>query len=101
MANKSRYVAQAVAARDRMNEMVAKLKAKPCHDCGQEYPWYVMQFDHVKGRKMDGIGNLKKFNNESRLLREIKKCEVVCANCHAIRTYTRIHARDRGRTVRR
>ena len=54
-----------------------------------QYPYYVMQFDHVRGVKE---GDVSKFVSSRRLkkaLEEIKKCEVVCANCHAARTFHR------------
>lgn len=61
-------------------------KSRPCFDCGCEYPWYVMEFDHVRGRKQhkinQGLGWVA-------LQKEIAKCDVVCANCHAVRTYKR------------
>lgn len=65
------------------------LKNRPCVDCdGRFNPW-VMQFDHINPA-------LKRFNlgrSESKsvadILAEAKKCEVVCANCHAERTQRR------------
>ena len=49
-----------------------------------------MQFDHVSGDKLFNIGDAA--NRGLSLLRiqeEMDKCEIVCANCHAIRTYNR------------
>lgn len=71
--------------KDRVNS----LKAKPCEDCGVEYPSYVMDFDHRPGEiKEFGIGNSPNTSWE-RILKEAAKCDVVCANCHRIRTFTR------------
>jgi hypothetical protein len=67
---------------------LAKLKSVPCADCHKKYPFYVMDFDHVRGKKkfiMGRCGNLK----WKRVLKEIAKCDVVCANCHRTRTYKR------------
>jgi hypothetical protein len=48
------------------------------------FPIYVMDFDHVNGGKKFGIsGHRHGFKG---LIEEIKKCDVVCANCHRIRT---------------
>lgn len=62
----------------------------PCKDCGERYPYYVMQFDHVRGEKKF---NLYKAGHDvtalSTIQEEIEKCDVVCANCHAERTYRR------------
>ena len=59
-------------------------------DCGQRYPSYVMQFDHVRGVKLFDVGAFAATNRPlTHLHREIAKCEVVCANCHAERTHRR------------
>ncbi len=33
--------------------------------------------------------------SRSRLMAEIQKCDIVCANCHAVRTYRWLLARDK------
>ena len=60
----------------------------PCAECGVFYPHYMMEFDHVRGGKKFNIGNSHGHSLEE-LLDEIDKCEVVCANCHRMRTYLR------------
>lgn len=73
---------------------VQELKTKtPCKDCDKNYPHFVMQFDHrPNSNKIDCIGMMVSKNASwKRIEEEISKCELVCANCHAIRTYTRIH----------
>lgn len=73
-----------------MRELIARCKDVPCSDCGVKYPDYVMQFDHVSGTKLFDIGRATAATKSlSKLKAEIDKCEVVCANCHAIRTHTR------------
>ena len=64
---------------------------KPCADCGQSYHFSQMQFDHVKGDKIDGISVLVRCRNLQAIKDEIEKCELVCANCHALRTWNRLH----------
>lgn len=68
------------------------LKRQPCTDCGECYPYYVMQFDHVRGEKLFPVGLVTaqpgKFAWQT-ILDEIAKCDLVCANCHAIRTHAR------------
>lgn len=63
-------------------------KNHPCVDCGKTFPSCAMQFDHVRGEKVDKVSNLV---NAPRLLleAEIAKCDLVCGNCHKIRTHTR------------
>lgn len=69
-------------------DITRQAKDRPCTDCGIQYPYYVMHFDHVRGEKKFNIGAARDYNTE-KLLAEIEKCEVVCANCHAERTYQR------------
>lgn len=61
----------------------------PCTDCGLHYPYYVMHFDHL-GDKTHKVSRLANAGASiDRLKLEIAKCELVCANCHAIRTHER------------
>lgn len=58
------------------------LKNHPCVDCG-ESDIVVLEFDHVKGKKLANVSQMWRDNwSESLLLEEIAKCEVRCANCH-------------------
>ena len=70
-------------------ELIREYKDKPCADCGNSYPFYVMQFDHVSGEKVAGISRFVSNRQWKKAIEEIEKCEVVCANCHAERTYIR------------
>ena len=59
-----------------------------CVDCGIWGPPEVLTFDHIRGEKKFGVGTSW---NQGRvaLEEEMDKCEIVCANCHAIRTKSR------------
>ena len=70
---------------------VDTFKDVPCMDCGKKYPPYVIDFDHLpQYEKYFPIGVLvnKRLSKET-ILEEIKKCEVVCSNCHRERTRSR------------
>lgn len=58
-------------------------------DCGVSYPSYVMDFDHRDPslKKFELGDALSKVYSIQLVLDEIAKCDVVCANCHRIRTY--------------
>lgn len=73
-------------------ELIDSIKSVACMDCGKEYPPYVMHFDHVpeRGKKEFTISEYFYTCSLDRLLKEIAKCDVVCANCHAERTHQRI-----------
>jgi hypothetical protein len=60
----------------------------PCFDCKAFYPSYVMDFDHVYGKKYLDVSKLIAYKHE-RMLEEIAKCQLVCANCHRKRTFER------------
>ena len=76
--------------KEKLRNIMREQKAKPCADCGNEYLFYVMDFDHREGEeKMAHVSKLVQRMNLQRLLDEIAKCDVVCSNCHRVRTYQR------------
>lgn len=79
-------------------ELIRELKDKPCMDCDGRFPHYVMDFDHVRGKKVRGVSAFpsRKVSND-RLLEEIEKCDLVCANCHRLRTARRLE--ESGKNV--
>jgi hypothetical protein len=59
-----------------------------CTDCKKIFRHWMLDFDHVKPGKYKNISQLK--NRKLSLLKEeIEKCELVCVNCHRVRTYKR------------
>lgn len=87
--NKEYYVKRAKKRNQKVFEKVKKIKENtPCADCGKKYPYYVMDFDHQFGKKFT-ISSSCKAVSEKKLREEIKKCEVVCSNCHRERTFRR------------
>lgn len=80
-----------VAYRLRVQDYLREAKNKPCADCGVTYPPWVMQFDHLPGeKKLFHISIAPgRFSSLTRIAAEIKKCEIVCANCHCQRTHKR------------
>ena len=73
---------------ERNREFVNEIKAKGCVDCGLD-DIRVMEFDHL-GDKVGNIADMVVAPvGLEKLAAEVEKCEVVCANCHRIRTYER------------
>lgn len=69
---------------------VNDLKANPCTDCGGSFPVVCMDFDHVRGEKHADISRMLLTDYPlERILAEIELCELVCANCHRIRSWRR------------
>jgi hypothetical protein len=78
-------------ARSKVVKFVQEYKqARACADCGEDYPYWIMHFDHLSDKTFD-ISKWKKYTSDINVVkREIEKCEVVCANCHANRTHLRL-----------
>jgi hypothetical protein len=73
------------------------LRVAPCADCGLRYAPYQMDFDHRESTRKSfrltaGAAMLK---SRAALLEEVGKCDIVCANCHRVRTWLR----QAGRTA--
>lgn len=77
--------------RAKLLRFTRSLKDKPCADCKQTFPPVVMQFDHLdpSTKNMRGRRSFSCLRSKRRILEESLKCEVVCANCHMIRTEKR------------
>lgn len=60
----------------------------PCVDCRSYYPYWTMQFDHLDNKKKTFM--ISSLRNKKDLHDEMEKCEIVCSNCHANRTYWRL-----------
>lgn len=72
------------------SEVVAALKNRPCSDCGLRFDPVAMDFDHVRGNKRKDVSVMAHTGYPLRLiLAEIVKCELVCSNCHRVRTLKR------------
>lgn len=70
-------------------ELLNRIKTKPCMDCGVQYNPWIMQFDHRNPQEKEFTICENKCTNIKRLMAEVEKCDVVCSNCHANRTYQR------------
>jgi len=79
------------AAIDEARRWMAGLKqGLPCVDCGGVFPVYVMHWDHLPGfDKVDEISSMVASRTRQVVIEELKKCELVCANCHVLRTVAR------------
>lgn len=88
---------QRAKARVRVNQrraenrswVLAYLKGKSCTDCGIT-DIRVLEFDHVRGEKWMAIADaVARGYNLDRIRAEVDKCELVCCNCHHLRTCAR------------
>jgi DNA-binding transcriptional MerR regulator len=62
------------------------LKKNPCNHCG-EVNLMVLEFDHCRGKKDFNISTALHLGFPLDSIRkELEKCQVLCANCHAIKS---------------
>lgn len=73
--------------RDRYYDLKKTLK---CVECGND-DFRVLEFDHLDEttKEFSVAEGMKLGYAFSRIEDEIKKCQVLCANCHRIKTYER------------
>lgn len=89
--NAATIKARSAARNQRITEenrqrLIDYLRAHPCVDCGEGDP-LVLEFDHVRGEKEADVSRmLVRRYSWKRILGEIDKCEVRCANCHRRKT---------------
>lgn len=88
---KKYHIERIYKKRAEIYKQINLLKDAPCTDCKQKFPPIVMDFDHLPhSRKTSGIARLiRNTHSMERIIEEIAKCELVCANCHRIRTSAR------------
>ena len=74
-----------------LKKWMIELKSEPCTDCGQKFPVCCMDFDHKPGTtKSYNLGSMFAHHYSKELIQtELDKCELVCSNCHRIRTQNR------------
>lgn len=83
------YLDRNLRAYAERRRIVVAAKSRPCADCGVQYPYYVMDFDHREGvLKEFSLHEITRVTKQA-VLREMAKCDVVCANCHRERTHQR------------
>ena len=67
----------------------------PCMDCKLRFHFSAMDFDHVNGAKKF---ILSRCHSMPQAKLEMAKCELVCSNCHRLRTWLRTQALSQNRT---
>ena len=89
--NKKRYDRISLKSKvEKMRAVIALKRDKPCADCGLSFHPVAMDFDHVGSNKVFSVSRMvQRRISIKRILAETAKCELVCSNCHRIRTHNR------------
>jgi hypothetical protein len=70
-------------------DLLDQLRSVPCADCGGTFAQCSMDFDHrdpaIKVRSVTRMIN----GSIDRMMAEVAKCDIVCVNCHRLRTFER------------
>lgn len=82
--------------KENISYIIAIKQESVCADCKMN-DWRCLEFDHLPGYKKEAAISSPYCMSWSRekIDKELSKCEVVCGNCHKIRTYER-RKRPRG-----
>ena len=75
--------------REEIATIVKKWKDRRCVHCGVKYHHAARQCDHVREEKIFNIADAARLQkSDEEILQELAKCDVVCANCHSMKSYT-------------
>ena len=85
--NRAQNKARLIETREALSAYKIK---KGCTDCGYNAHPAALDFDHMPGQVKSFTIGSDGIRNRARIWQEVAKCEVVCANCHRIRTFTRL-----------
>jgi len=74
--------------------LINKYEGLPCADCGGVLPFCAMDFDHrPEETKKFGVGTKGSLRATPETIKEVEeevaKCDLICSNCHRVRTKER------------
>jgi hypothetical protein len=90
MTDKELLALQKKQFKQRLSEMKSK---SGCVDCGEKNH-IVLDFDHLHDKKYNISRMIHDGFSWKAIQKEISKCEIVCANCHRIRTHNRFTEKE-------
>lgn len=78
------YISQQERGRQRRKQLI-KQKGGKCEICGYDKNHAALAFHHLNPATKNFPVDLRKCSNTSseKLLEEVKKCQLLCLNCHA------------------
>ncbi len=87
-----RYAVGRAERQKRLLDYIQAIKLeRGCTDCGYRAHPSALEFDHLpEFLKEHRIATMAAGSTKAKIDAEIAKCEVVCANCHRVRTAERL-----------
>ena len=95
MANIEKYARQYARAKRRRHWLNYIKMRCGCDICGYKENALALQFDHL-GSKREQVSHMV-LHSIKNLIKEVRKCRILCANCHSIHT----DRRNNGRKTKR
>lgn len=88
--NKNKYKDRNLNRKNKINEFIRSQKEwKSCMDCGWIFHYSAMDFDHLRDKNFHISKSSALWFSIEKIKEEIDKCELVCSNCHRVRTFNR------------
>jgi hypothetical protein len=90
-ANRQREIDRVRRRQEATTAFLRKLRDVPCRDCGGRFAPHQMDFDHrdPSTKAFTLCSGRAALKNRDQILAEAAKCDVVCTNCHRLRTRAR------------
>jgi hypothetical protein len=98
LTGRSRHLERKRATWRAQARLLDELRDVPCADCGRCYRPCAMDFDHRDPTSKEyTVTRMIGRAGTARILAEVAKCDIVCANCHRVRTLDRRTAGHQAR----
>lgn len=86
--NREKFIERNRKRKKLFKDYYQEAKNHPCVDCGIQYHPIIMEFDHRDPTtKLFNVSQPQSVSSLKKLKDELAKCDVVCANCHKLRTW--------------
>ena len=68
-----------------VKHLIDYFKEHPCVHCGETNP-ILLEFDHLRDKEINIANAVLSGWSIKRLEKEVEKCQVLCSNCHTLKT---------------
>lgn len=86
--NREYYIQKARRNNNKTVELIRELKrGKPCENCGHVGHPAAMHWHHIDSEQKEFNISEARYVGRARILKEVAKCKLLCADCHAELTW--------------